>query len=317
VTGTYRQPEAMGLFRSMTSTGGTDSLNPPMSDMRIALTVRDGDRTLAGRTVTRVFATSGVTARELTLARDGFIGHYYTPPAGAAPRSAVLVLGGGEGGLGGYLDATAGLLASHGHPALAVGYFGLPGLPVQLADLRLEYLIGALSWLRGQPGLAAVPVFVYGVSRGGEAALLLGSLRPDLVHGVAAMVPSNVVHCAFGACAGPSWTLGGVAVPFTRQFTTAEPTDEPAAVIPVERVAGPVLLVCGEADVEWPSCLYARAADARLAGRPGAQRHVLLAYPGAGHKVGLLVPYQPDDGGPLDGQGQADAWPRVLDLLGA
>jgi hypothetical protein len=87
--------------------------------------------------------------------------------------------------------------------------------------------------------------------------------------------------------------------------------------IPVERIVGPVFPVCGEANVEWPSCPYARAADARLAARPGAQRHLLLAYPGAGHKVGLLLPYQPDDGGSADSRGQADAWPQLLDLLRA
>jgi dienelactone hydrolase len=315
---TYTKPEAMGLFRSMGATGApAGPLSDPVTSMRIALTVRDGSRTLATRTVTRVFTAPGVTEHSLTFAQDGFIGHYYAPAATDVPQSAVLVAGGGEGGLAEYLDATAALLASHGHPALAIGYFGLPSLPTQLANVRLEYFIGALTWLRGQPGVDRSRVFTYGVSRGSEAALLLGALRPDLVHGVAAMVPSDVVHCAFPSCAGPSWTLNGAPLPYTSQFLDPNPADAPDSVIPVERIAGPVLLVCGESDREWPSCPYARAADARLAGRPGAQLHELRAYPGAGHKVGLVLPYQPDDGTRADSVGQADAWPRVLDLLAA
>jgi len=252
----------------------------------------------------------------VALATGGFIGHYYAPAAAAPPQPAVLVMGGAEGGLGEYLDAIAALLASHGHPALAIGYFRLPGLPADLANVPLEYFIGALTWLRGQPGVDRGRVFAYGASRGSEAALLLGAHRPDLVQGVAALVPSDVVHCAYPSCAGPSWTLAGAPLPYTSQFDGPNPTDSTAAVIPVERIVGPVLLVCGEADVEWPSCPYARAIDARLAARPGAQRHLLLAYPGAGHKVGLLLPYQPDDGGSADARGQAEAWPRLLDLLG-
>ena len=315
--GGYRQPEAMGLFRSMLSTGGTDALSAPAPNLRVTLSVRDGSRTLASQTVTRVYTAAGVTVRSLTLAKDGFIGHYYAPVVSSTPRPAVLLFGGGEGGLGGYLDTAAALLASHGHPALAIGYFGLPGLPGQLTNVRLEYFTGALTWLRGQPGVDRDRVFAYGDSRGSEAALLLGARRPDLVHGVVALVPSSVVHCAYPNCSGPSWTMDGVPLPYTREFGGPTPTDEPAAVIPVERIAGPVFLVCGESDTEWPSCPYARAIDARLAGRAGTAQHLLLAYPGAGHKVGLLVPYQPDDGGAVDGKGQEDAWPRLLALLDA
>lgn len=314
--GAYRQPEAMGVIRSMAAVdGGTQAMAPTLPALRIALTVRDGGTTLASRTVTRVFTANGVTVRRLALGQDGFIGHFYAPAATGASRPAVLLFGGADGGLQPYVDAAAELLASHGFPALAVGYFGLPGLPAALAGVRLEYFMGALTWLRGQPGVDRGHVVTFGISRGSEAALLLGAHRQDLVQGVVALVPSNVVHCAFPDCGGPSWTLDGTPLPYTRQFDGPTPTDEPAAVIPVERIAGPVLLVCAEADETWPSCPYARAIDQRLTDHGDPNAHQLLAYAAADHSIGGLVPDQPGTASRADALGEADGWPRLLDLL--
>jgi dienelactone hydrolase len=315
--GSYALPEAMGLFRSMVAPDSNPPLFQPPPTLDVSLTVRDGDRTLASRTVERVFIAAAVTKRQLFLSPDGFFGRYYAPAATSAPRPAVLLFGGAEGGLSSYLDVAAGLLASHGFPALAIGYFGIQGLPPQLENVRLEYFMGALAWLRGQPGVDGAHVFAYGDSRGSEAALLLGIHRPDLVQGVVALVPSNVVHCSFPDCTGPSWTLGGAPLPYTRQFDGPVPTDEPVAVISVEQIAGPVLLVCGEMDSVWPSCPYARAIDQRLADHADPHRHLLLAYPAADHDVGWLAPNQPDTSLKGDALAKADAWPRLLDLLSA
>jgi dienelactone hydrolase len=314
--GLYHAPEAMGLIRSMVAIdGGSDGLAPPLPALHITLTVRDGGTTLASRTVTRVFTANGVTERRLALAQDGFIGHYFAPASTGAPRPAVMLMGGADGGLHPYVDEAADLLASHGFPALAVGYFGLPGLPPKLAGVRLEYFMGALTWLRGQPGVDRAHVLAYGGSRGSEVALLLGAHRPDLVQGVVANVPSNVVHCAFPDCDGPSWFLNGAPLPYTRQFLGADPTDQPAAVIPVEQIVGPVLLMCAEADRTWPSCPYARAIDQRLTDHADPNRHQLLAYPAASHSLGGLVPDQPGTTSRADALAEADAWQRLVDLL--
>jgi dienelactone hydrolase len=322
--GSYTQPETMGLFWSMVATDANPpGFRPPLR-LDVALTVRDADRTLATRVVRRTFIGAGVTAQYLFLPQSGFFGRYYAPATGATPRPAVLLFGGAEGGLSPYLDVAAGLLASHGFPAQAIGYFGIQGLPPQLADVPLEYFTGALAWLRGQPGVDRAHVFAYRDSRGSEAALLLGVHRPALVQGVVALVPSDVVHCSFPDCTGPApdctgpaWTLNGAPVPFTRQFDGPVPADDPAAVIPVEQIAGPVFLVCGEIDSIWPSCPYARAIDRRLTDHADPHRHVLLAYPGADHDVGWLAPDQPDTRLSGDAAGKADAWPRLLDLLGS
>jgi hypothetical protein len=60
-------------------------------------------------------------------------------PGGLYPRAPVL-LGGSQGGVTPVSQFRAALLASPGHPALALCYFGCPGRPEYLADVSLEYM---------------------------------------------------------------------------------------------------------------------------------------------------------------------------------
>ena len=67
-------------------------------------------------------------------------------PASGAER-AVVVIGGSEGGLH-ERDAVA--LAEEGFAALALAYFGAPGVPPVLVDVPLEYFTRALDLLEAQ-----------------------------------------------------------------------------------------------------------------------------------------------------------------------
>src|SRR5262249_5242490 len=116
-------------------------------------------------------------------------------------------------------------------------------------------------------------------------------------------------------CIGSDWTLGDVNLPYTSQFDQVSPTDDPAALIPVERIAGPILLVCAEADEVWMSCPYAQAIERRLTEHAVPNRHLLIRVPGAGHAVGGLTPYQPNTRTRADALGEAQAWPRLLSFL--
>jgi dienelactone hydrolase len=106
------------------------------------------------------------------------------------------------------------------------------------------------------------------------------------------------------------------------------------ATIPVERIAGPVLLVTGQDDQAWPSPVFAERVMACLDrhGFPHPHRH--LSYAGAGHAIGLPhahgLPYVPTYGrapatGPVfafggnprdDAFANADSWRQVLQFLG-
>jgi dienelactone hydrolase len=237
----------------------------------------------------------------------------------------VLVFGGSGGGL--TTSMAAALLAAHGYPSLALAYFKAPGLPLSLHNIPLEYFTSALRVLRAQPGVDPDHVLVAGESRGGEAALLLGAHFPRLVNGVIAGVPSSVVNPGWPDTSKPAWTLRGRPLPAVSrsEFGQPNPPGKPQAVIPVERIRGPVLLTCGELDAVWPSCRYSDAITARLRAHRFAHPVTALGYRDAGHLVGGLTAYYgslTDDaltsvGGTVAGTqaAQADAHTKLLALL--
>jgi len=96
-----------------------------------------------------------------------------------------------------------------------------------------------------------------------------------------------------------------------------QPTDNPAAVIPVERIDGRMLLVCGGKDLVWRSCAYLRAIEARRKRFERASGDVVFAYPQAGHSVGEFLPYIPGAGrrAPADERARGDLWPQVVSFL--
>jgi acetyl esterase/lipase len=104
----------------------------------------------------------------------------------------VVVFGGSEGG--NFMIDAAGLLAAHGYPTLSLAYFGEPGLPKELVNVPLEYFARAVRVLRRQPGVDPDHIAVMGDSRGGEAALLVASTFPHLIHGAIGLVPSATVY---------------------------------------------------------------------------------------------------------------------------
>jgi dienelactone hydrolase len=325
ISGRYKGVSGMGLIWSLQPTGPDpagayfwDNAAP----LRFTVTVTAHGSQVGSSSFQRQFSTSALADQTEALKADGFIGQFWHPVAAAARRPAILVIGGSTGGLPGVLLPA--LLASNGYPALGVAYFKEPGLPQTLSEIPLEYFAQALRWLARQPGVDPTRIAVLGISRGSEAAQLLGVYYPSLVHAVVAAVPSDVAICSYPGCTGPAWTLDGRALPYTSEFDNPSPTDDPAAVIPDQRIQGPVFLDCAEADQIWTSCPYARAIVRLLDAHHDHWIHVLYANPGAGHFIGLLVPYEPyapstaAAAGPsyaADQQAVARVWPHLLSFL--
>lgn len=221
----------------------------------------------------------------------------------------------------GFVDEHRGaILASHGYAALCLGYFNAEGLPSSLVNIPLEYFENAIRWLRAQPWLRDHFLAVWGPSRGGELALLLGATFPD-INGVVAWTPSGVIFWPLGipepgdAAPRAAWTFRGKPLPYLQESNSMAdpaPVAEPGrpvaytpfylsclrdkraverATIPVEKTRGPILLVSGTDDQMWPSSALADIAVRRLEAHNYAFPFRHLRYEGAGHAI--LVPYGP------------------------
>lgn len=314
VSGSYSGIAPMGLIWSQTGTGALfpDDITQPLVT---SVTAVADDALIARATLTQHLCGPGVTRHE--VAQDGLVGTMFRP-AGPGPHPAIMILNGSGGGIN---EPRAALWASHGVTALALGYFGAPGLPRYISNTPLEYFARGLDWLRDHSAPAGGFVAVSGQSRGGELALLLGATWPDKVSAVMAYVPSAFVHGGQAAADpalgrdGPCWTLNGQPLVHQWQDNNAAswaPYDrapgerrnshamrtamgDPAAMararIPVERIAGPVLLVSGGDDGAWPSDLYALIVQSSLiaAGHRWPVRWVNT--PAAGHSI--LFPHVP------------------------
>jgi dienelactone hydrolase len=293
----------------------------PRADL-FRLSVKVGGRIVASTSFRRSWGKPFSVRRE-TVRSSGFVGTFFSP-SGAGRKTAVLTLGGGEGG--NRTQLLAARFAADGYPALALAYFQAPGLPHTLTNIRLEYFENALHWLMRQPQVDPQRLVVDGSSRGTQIALLLAVHYPKLVHGVIAVSPSNVVACGTHGRAGPkgcigaAFTLDGHPVPYTRQWGDAYPTDTPAAVIPVERITAPLLLACAEDDSVWPSCESSHAIVQRLAARHSTIRRHLYSYLNGGHQIDVQLPYQPgtinfDSDIPQGEQTREHLWPHILAFL--
>jgi dienelactone hydrolase len=317
-SGSYDGVDAMGLCWSMrpdredggphpiplTSTDRPASLDP----LRVSLTAETAGSPAASGVFEQRRLAAGVRRETLTPeTADGLAGELFTP-AGTGPSPVVIAVSGSGGGAP---AGKAALLASRGFAALALGYFNYPGRPAQLAEQPLEYFEQAIRRLQQRPDIDGTRIGVTGISRGGELALLLGSTFPQ-IRCVVAYQPSAFVGRGVGrdASARSAWSRGGEPLPYLRwrgdTDIYAPPGDgdeQPyilargflaaledraaagAAVIPVERITGALLLISGQDDQMWPSTLYADLVVRRLAARGHQHPYRHVSYPDAGHLI--------------------------------
>ena len=244
----------------------------------------------------------------------GLVATLHLPREGGR-HPAVIVLSGSGGGI-----APANMfgepLAASGFVTMCLAYFAMDGLPRNFSQIPLEYFEKAIGWLCAHPAVDAARVAVFGMSRGGEAALLVAATVPA-IKAVVASVPSHVVWQ--GTNPDPtiktsSFTRAGVELPYAslvvdrggttwrEWFDVSLRTVPPEAEIPVERINGPVLFVSGTLDGVWPCSEMADAAIDRLRRHRFAFPVDHARYEDAGHAI-LIPPYRV---GPIENPWAAD-----------
>lgn len=314
-SGTYDGADRRGLFWSMAPTEAPVPDGWP--DDRIQLVATQRGAAAARATVTLQSADPRVEMTPVGAELPGAVLAYLPGPE---RRPAIIVLGGSEGG-DWFAREMAPRLASHGYAVLGVPYYAPPfvtphadlkELPPAFVDIPVDRLERARDWLRGQAGVDAERIAIYGVSKGAEFALLAATRLPWITAAVA-IVPSDVVWEGWGLPGQVPGTRScfswrGEALPFVPYEGFAEefarfgsggkvhmrrPQDagraaHPDAVararIPIETYRGPVLVAGGGDDQVWASGAMAEniARSRAAVGLPT----ILRVYPDAGHLLG-------------------------------
>jgi dienelactone hydrolase len=319
IAGDYEGVEPAGLFWSARFDAGSDVVSmvsalSTLETMAYTATVNLDDGQDVSTNFTRRLLAANVVQ---TPVRDGRIRGTLFALKGTNNAPGVVVLGGSDGG--NLYTCIAAVLAAHGIAALSLAYFAYEDLQKELVEIPLEYFAEAVRWLRARPEVGASRVGVLGLSRGGEAALLLGASLPD-VAAVVALVPSGLTNggngADFSAMGKPAWTLDGKPFPILPPpwdpVSMKEAQDAMAAGIPfagapgmlralesagagvadvairVELTRGPMLMMSGQDDQLWPSTRLTEIAEARLKAAAFAYPFEHRRYAGAGHFACLL-----------------------------
>ncbi len=358
VSGSYAIANAMGLFWSMqlaaSDTHPTASPPPDSPDpeaflqYRIQLTAEVDGAPVATAIVDQDMGAPDVTMTELS--EGGLLGQFYLPP-GPGPFPAVIVLSGSGGGV---TLRRPKILAAEGYAVLSLPYFNYTSpidgtaLPSEAVELPLEYFGKAIDWLQAQPGVDPERIGIYGTSLGGQVAMLVGTKYPE-IKSVIAIAPPTVTWD--GGPGKSSFSFKGRSVPFAapgdlefmaQPFRAAiaagqdfRPTipgilasakadpETAAAIIPVEKIKGSVLIVSGTDDTQLPSVVYGELSMDRLKAHDFAFPYRHIIGEGAGHLID--VPYvdrslEISEGGgdPLANELAGEAmWPVVLEDLRA
>ena len=203
------------------------------------------------------------------------------------------------GSHGGLLEHRAAILASHGFVVFALAFFAYKDLPETEWGLELEYFIEAVEWLAKHPRVCKHGIGYIGSSFGGQVALQVAGKCP-IIKAVVAVSSPHIVFCPLkykGILFGFQKGLTAEDIVFAdgntivlRDLVQHERDEYRRFEIPVEKVQGKVLLICGHEDMNLNAVKNANKMNERLSVK-GLPPMKCLKYPGAGHLI--EVPYMP------------------------
>ena len=293
--------------------------------------------------------SSEVMVHPHDIREHGVVGKLFLPDV-SEPRPAIIVFSGSDGG---FHERQAKLFAQEGYPALALAFFNADQLPQNLENIPLEYFLNGIKWLKSQPQVKSDKIYLYGPSKGGELVLLLASTFPDEIASIVAVVPSCVTYGGIPNEKVSSWSFKGQSLPFAptpgkddvyKQLETRKTMNLveiyldkmqardafEKALIKVENIKCPILLVSGKEDEMWPSWIYGDIIMQRLDQFDSKIYRKHLCYENVGHMItspydsALTDPFlHPvtglyyEIGGKQDTQAAAckDSWQEILKFI--
>ncbi len=353
ISATYPGADSLGVFWSMTKpTYRNEDLPFEIQNMKINtiyFQLEADGRIIAKNELQLIVETPDISCEEIR--NNGIVANFYRPK-NEQHVPLIIMLGGSNGGMK-QVDDPAKIVASHGYGVLALAYFAADSLPQQLERIPVEYFFNSIQWAKEKHFIDTNRIVILGISKGAEAALLVASMRRD-IKGAIAFVPSNVRWQ--GIPNGPSfvskssWTFNGKDLPFLKcsigfsffwkfiskakqielreifkPILTAEKSEIEPALIEVEKINGPILLIAGKDDKVWPSYEMCQMMKDRLDSLQFEHHIERLNYDHTGHFIfgPDLMPtieyhsYQINVGG-KDSENcaaQIDSWNKMLDFL--
>ena len=252
---------------------------------------------------------------ETNLKEDGFLSALFKPETDAYPGKVLILVGGSDG----YFCLTrliAEQFAASGLTVLALAYWGKEGLPTALQRIPLEYAEKAALWLKAR---GYEKIGIWGISMGAEFSLLAASLLPEQISCCVGVCPISICtqalqkknkwHKRMKLLEGSVFTFRGQDLPlealsFHKKqvlldslrgkeltlrscYEAAVNRKNPETEIPVEKMAGPLLLLAPDRDSMWPSKESAERLILRRKKQGLTTEYFHYAY--ASH---LLIPYK-------------------------
>ncbi len=247
---------------------------------------------------------------------DGFFGELFSPVEDKYPGKALICFSGSDGGIA-VTRLLAEVFQAQGLTTLALAYVMEEGLPDRFVKIPIDTLEPAAKRLHD---MGYEKVGLWGISKGAELSLLAGSLLPGLVNAVISVAPMSTVCQGFAKEKGisfvpaSSWSFHGKEIPYSSfemekfplwhilrksiQIRDITMTDlyvplvkhpNPDAVIQVEKITGPILLISSKMDNMWPSELAAEQIMKRLKEHDFPYFYQHLSYEYGSH---LFVPME-------------------------
>ncbi|WP_060203111.1 acyl-CoA thioesterase/bile acid-CoA:amino acid N-acyltransferase family protein [Sporosarcina koreensis] len=347
IEGTYEGVDGMGLFWSLQvkrTEENSEEVFTKLQPQSLTILLESDGKVIDTKIITRKWIDDDVIRTPVN--EKGVVGTFFHM-GNSLPRPTIIVVGGSEGGI---YEFPASLLASHGFNVLALGYWGQEPLPKQLVEIPLEYIEGAIQWLKARPDVAKGWLGMHGTSKGGELALLAATYFEDITAVVSLSGPP-VVCCGIVPWTEqkelpPAWTFRGKAIPYARpdnsvevsnacramrqagenplriwyEYLTSDPQITEQATIPVEKINGSILLISGTDDACFDSVRLNERAMERLRQYNFNNEYNHLVYEGAGHEVG--IPFIPVSASLFTGgnkydiaQASRDSWQKTIEFF--